>query len=264
MSTAAPSFASCCAELYELPIVEYLLGRSFHPGGAKLSRELASATLVAPSSTVLDIACGVGNSARILAADCGASVVGCDFSASNLARAAITSITAGLSEKTLFVQGDAQRLPFAEKSFDVALCECSLCLFDDMDAALKGTRRALKPGGRIGISDFYVDAPIPSRLDGLLGRVLCVAAAPSMEGYRDALFRSGFEHVRIRRVNWALADMIGRIRHRLSLLASGAARIEMPADWDDPLPTLAELDRFISGGGGGYLIATARRPVGNR
>ena len=55
--------------------------------------------------------------------------------------------------------------------------------------------------------------------------------------------------------------MIERVRRRLSLpftpsTPSGGA---LPASWGDPGPVLADLERFISGGGAGYLIATARR-----
>jgi arsenite methyltransferase len=253
--------ASCCAELYELPIVEYLLDGSFHPGGAKLTRQLASATLVAPTSRVLDVASGNGSSAHVIAADFGATVTGCDYSGINLERATATARTAGLDRKTHFVRGRAEHLPFAAQSFDVTLCECSLCLFENMDTALQQMRRVLKPGGRIGVSDFYLNAPVPGGLDGLLGKVLCVAGALSAAGYREALSRAGFEFIRIRTVNWTLADMIRRVRHRLKILnaTNTAAGDVLPYDYGDPAQVLAELEDFIASGGAGYLMATARR-----
>jgi hypothetical protein len=104
-----------------------------------------------------------------------------------------------------------------------------------MDTALQQLHFVLKPGGRIGISDFFLNAPVPRSLDGLLGRVLCVAGAPSAEGYREALTRAGFEYIRIRTVNWTLADMIRRIRHRLKLLATTNA----VANTGPPATTLA-------------------------
>jgi hypothetical protein len=262
VSVAAQTLANCCADLYELPIVEYLLGQSFHPGGTKLTRQLASATLVSPNSQVLDVACGIGASARFVAANFGATVTGCDYSASNVERAALASRAAGLSEKTNFVRALAEQLPFDPESFDIALCECSLCLFENKDTALQHVRRVLKPGGRIGISDFFLNEPVPDSLAGLLGRVLCVAGAPSANGYRDALSRAGFEHVRIRTVNWTLANMIQRIRSRLRILAAtnALANAELPADFGDPALVLTDLEDFIAGGGAGYLIATARRP----
>jgi len=256
-----PSFAGCCAELYELPIVEYLLGQSFHPGGIKLTRRLASATLVSPDSNVLDVACGNGSSARILAAEFGATVTGCDYSAINLERAVSASRGTPMESKTQFVRSTADQLPFAADSFDVSLCECSLCLFENRTVALEQIHRVLKRGGRIGISDFFLNAPVPDSLDGLLGRILCVTGAPSLDGYREALEQTGFEYVRVRVVNWTLADMIKRIRHRLNLLAvtPAATSMDLPVDWGDPAPVLAELEEFIASGSAGYLMATARR-----
>lgn len=261
MSAVAKTLASCCAELYELPIVEYLLGQSFHPGGRKLTRQLATAALVSPNSRVLDVACGIGTSARLVAANFGATVTGCDYSATNVQRAKQTSLAAGLNQKIQFIQADAGQLPFEPESFDVAICECSLCLFENTDAALQEIRRVLKPGGRIGISDFFLNKPVPDSLDGLLGRVLCVAAAKSANGYREALSRAGFEYIRIRTVNWTLADMIQRIRHRINLLAMAneAANTDLPVDFGDPAAVLADLEDFIARGGAGYLMATARR-----
>jgi SAM-dependent methyltransferase len=134
-----------------------------------------------------------------------------------------------------------------------------LCLFEDLDTALDEMRRVLKPGGRIGISDFFLEAPIPEALDNLLGQVLCVASAPSKEAYRSAVMRSGFEFVRIRNVNWTLTDMIDRVRSRLRHLATitRTPSAQVPDNWGDPAPVLAALETFVADGGAGYLLATA-------
>lgn len=261
MTSASRSLVSCCSELYELPVVEYLLGQSFHPGGPKLTRQLASATLISPKSEVLDIACGHGNSARIVAADFGALVTGCDLSAINLQRASTASAAAGLVSRTRFVRSNAEQLAFDNQSFDVALCECSLCLFENMDGALHEIFRVLKPGGRLGISDFFLNAPVPEILGGLLGQALCVANAQSASALQQAFERAGFQHIRLRTVNWALTEMMSRVRRKLAILASATAtsNLSLPAAWGDPAPVLGALDQFIAAGGTGYLIVTARK-----
>jgi SAM-dependent methyltransferase len=253
--------AACCSELYELPIVEYLLGQSFHPGGPKLTRQLASTVLVANDSEVLDVACGMGNSARIVAADCGASITGCDISVANTERATLASHNAGLAPQTTFVCGHAERLPFKDRSFDVALCECSLCLFESVDIALAEIFRVLKPGGRIGVSDFYLNTSVPPALDGLLGKALCVASAASEKSLQQAFMSAGFEYVRVRRVNWALEEMITRVRRNLSTLAvAGPSDLTLPGTWGDPRETLSALEKFIAENGTGYLIISGRKP----
>lgn len=259
-ANVAPAGA-CCKELYELPIVEFLLGQSFHPGGLKLTRKLASTALVSPDAMVLDAACGIGNTARIVAADFGARVTGCDLSSQNVRRATAASLAAGYAQRTSFVQGSVERLPFGAQSFDVALCECSLCLFESPDDALNEIFRVLKPGGRIGVSDFFVNAPIPDILGGALGEALCIARASSVDVLRQAISRAGFEHVRVRIVNWTLTDMIARVHRQLKVLAaSGSVDLALPESWGDPVPILTALEELINDNTVGYLVVSARKP----
>jgi len=261
VSAVARSVVGCCSELYELPIVVFLLGHSFHPGGPRLTRQLASTALVGPKTDVLDVACGNGNSARIVATSFGASVTGCDFSDINLQRAAVTSRSAKLEAHTSFVRGNAEQLPFSDRSFDVVICECSLCLFADLNVTLDEMFRVLKPGGRIGISDFYLNAPVPKVLDGLLGQALCVASADSADTLQHAFSATGFEYVRLRNVNWALTEMIVRVRRNLAIIGTASpANLALPATWGDPLRTLAALEQFIDAEGTGYLVLTGRKP----
>ena len=251
--------ARCCAEFYELPIVAALLGDRFHPGGATLTRDLASAVLVSRDSHVLDIACGNGNSARLIAADYGAHVTACDYSLNNLLIARRTSSAAAVDPRIDYVRCDAVQLPFAVGSFDAAICECSLCLFDNPDAVLAQIHSMLSPGGRIGISDLFLNKPVPVSLNGVLGSVLCVAGARSADGYRHLLEKNGFESVRIRQVNWALTDMLQRVRHRLRALYRAGALDDSPGDRHETESVLSDLQRFISDGGAGYLFAVGHR-----
>jgi len=261
MSASILSKATCCTALYELPIVEYLLGQSFHPGGPKLTRQLANTTLVGPNSRVLDVACGIGNTARILASDFGASVTGCDLSAHNVQRATLASKEAGFAGRTSFVQGSAEQLAFDPQSFDVALCECSLCLLENPGSALDEAFRVLKPGGTIGVSDFFLNAPVPEPLEGPLGEALCITRAPSADVLCQSFSRAGFEHVRLRVVNWALSEMIERVRRKLKVLAAaGSVDLALPKSWGEPLPVLAALEKFIQSDGVGYVIVSARKP----
>jgi ubiquinone/menaquinone biosynthesis C-methylase UbiE len=82
---------------------------------------------------ILEVACGRGGFVRELAR-AGASVAGCDFSFSALRVG--KSKLAEIGSKKLcdwLVQGDAQRLPFADGSFDIVIsCEtiehCAECV----------------------------------------------------------------------------------------------------------------------------------------
>ncbi len=49
------------------------------------------------------------------------------------------------------VQGIAEALPFADNSFNYALCVTTICFVDDVTAMLAEARRVLKPGGELVI-----------------------------------------------------------------------------------------------------------------
>ena len=262
----APSSAcgakSCCAQLYELPITTIVLGDSFHPGGAALTKRLGQAAIIARDSRVLDVASGIGTSARVLAEQFGCTVVGVDYSAKNVALANQAAKDAGLAHKVSFVRGDAEALPFAAQTFDVVVCECALCTFPNMAIAVEEMRRVLRPGGRVAISDMVVNAAIPAALDNVMGHVLCITGALSAQGYRDALLVGGFGAVRYRDVSHVLVKMIDDIQRRIGRARelAEAGRIEWPASLDNPGPTLHAARAFVASGGVGYALLTGRKP----
>jgi len=91
------------------------------------------------SEQVLDVGCGTGIYYRMLAAR-GISVryFGVDTSPGMLAEHVAHNRVS---------LGDAQRLPFAENSFDAVMANHMLYHIPDMDKALQEIRRVLKPGG---------------------------------------------------------------------------------------------------------------------
>jgi hypothetical protein len=257
---------SCCAGFYELPLIQTLLGDQWHPGGPSLTRKLAGAVLVERNSRVLDIASGRGESARVVAQHFGCDVTGVDYSAENCARANEIAKAGGKSSKTRFVEGDAEALPFDDDSFDIVICECSLCLFPNREKALAEMRRVLRPGGRLGISDIIVNEKIPASLHDLFGFVLCIGGALSMNAYRDALMDAGFTSVRTRDVSSAIDDMILRIERRARTAKNlfAGAKIELQPGWQVPRSTLVEARDFVQSGGVGYALVTGRNPRDQR
>jgi SAM-dependent methyltransferase len=117
---------------------------------AKRLLELAN---LKESETVLDVATGTGLVATVAAQIVGTTgkVVGVDFSPEMLARA--KQKAAGISQLE-FQEGDAEKLKFPGKSFDVVLCASSLFFVPDMGQAVRESWRVLKPGGRLGFSSF--------------------------------------------------------------------------------------------------------------
>jgi SAM-dependent methyltransferase len=98
-----------------------------------------------PPTSLLDLGCGTGQlAARLAARWPRARVVGCDFSAGMLHRAA-----AARPAHLRLVQGDAGRLPFVDAAFDVVVCTEAFHWFPAPDKALAECFRVLRPGGRL-------------------------------------------------------------------------------------------------------------------
>lgn len=262
MNTPAAGYAQCCALLYELPLTTLLLGESFHPGGSRLTRQLAEQALVGPGSRVLDIACGQGNGARLLADEFGATVTGIDYSDALLQRARQLTSAAGLAQRVDYRAADARRLPCADGEFDVVFCECALCTFVDAPGVLAEMLRVLKPGGRLALSDVVVNAPLPEALLSALARALCITGARSADDYRQLIAAAGFGAPRGHDVSAVLLDTVRQIEERLTL-AEVIAELQqtcLPAELGDPVAALDTAREFIRGGGLGYALFVARAP----
>ncbi|MBW1600504.1 methyltransferase domain-containing protein, partial [Streptomyces sp. JJ38] len=102
---------ACCAAAYSSDIVSALLGDSYHPGGATLTRHLADGLALRPGGRVLDVASGRGTTALLLAGVHGVRVHGVDFAPANTALAQGAAQAAGLTHRAEFTTGDAERLP---------------------------------------------------------------------------------------------------------------------------------------------------------
>lgn len=253
---------NCCSTLYELPLTELLLGNSFHPGGLTVTRQLAESALVGRSSRVLDVACGVGSTARFLAEEFAATVIGTDRSQSLLDEAQARTQQAGLQDRVQFKQSDVTVLAFPDNYFDVVFCECALCLFADAAAALSEFLRVLKPGGRLAISDVVVNKLIPTELIDPLGHALCISGARSADAYKNLITQAGFVTLRFKDVSTVLLDMVGRIEKRLHFadVLVELNKFGLAGSVGDSQQILQAARDFIVSQGAGYALFVARKP----
>ena len=110
---------------------------------------------VGPGSRVLDVAAGTGDQTLCAARRVGptGTVLAIDIAAGMLAGAADAAREAGLTNVATRVM-DAQRLDLEPGSFDAAICRNALMHLADLQGALTGIRRALRPGGRLASMVF--------------------------------------------------------------------------------------------------------------
>jgi demethylmenaquinone methyltransferase/2-methoxy-6-polyprenyl-1,4-benzoquinol methylase len=152
---------------------------------------LLSLTGLRPGDRALDIAGGTGDLAAGLARQVGKSglVVLADINASMLQHGRDRLTDRAVVGNVQYVQADAERLPFADGSFDGVTIGFGLRNVTDKAAALASIQRVLKPGGQLLVLEFSKPVmPALSRLYDLysfnvlpwLGR----AVAGDAESYR--------------------------------------------------------------------------------
>ena len=115
----------------------------------------------------LDIAGGTGDLAAGLARQVGRTglVVLADINARMLEHGRDRLIDRALTAAPVYAQADAERLPFADSTFDCITIGFGLRNVTDKAAALASMRRVLKPGGQLMVLEFSTPVlPMLSRL----------------------------------------------------------------------------------------------------
>ena len=121
---------------------------------------------IEPGEAVLDLGCGTGYDAFVAAQLVGPTgrVVGIDLSPEMLAMAKAGQAETGFPQVE-FHEAAVEVLPFADRSFDIALSNGVLNLVPDKPAALREIFRVLRPGGRLQACDIGLvgDRPPPDK-----------------------------------------------------------------------------------------------------
>lgn len=131
---------------------------------------LLDAAAVGRGSRVLDVATGPGYVAGAAVAR-GAEATGVDVAAE------MVELAARLHPRARFVQGDAERLPFDDGSFDAAVANFAILHVGRPELAASELTRVVCAGGKVALTIW--DAPHRSRLMGVfVDAVAAAGAAP--------------------------------------------------------------------------------------
>ena len=175
--------------IYDLPLVQRATYRPIHDAVLKALAEPRV-------RRVLDIGCGTGQLAtRIKQMLPTTEVIGCDFSAGMLSRAAARRTA------VRWTRGDAGRLPFHDGSFDAITSTEAFHWFPDQHAALTEFYRVLKPGGRLLLA--LVNTPASVISDAFYAGSRLVGQPfywPTRHDIRARVEAAGFEVLSQRRV----------------------------------------------------------------
>lgn len=172
------------------------------PEGANLGlgcgNPLAHAALQ-PGDVVLDLGAGAGIDCFLAAKAVGPSgrAIGVDMTPAMLEKARKNAVTVGATNVE-FRLGEIEHLPVADASVDVVISNCVINLSPDKTQVFREALRALKPGGRLVISDLVLEHPLPAEIMRSVEMYVgCVAGAATKTGFLQHLRDAGFGSVEI-------------------------------------------------------------------
>jgi ubiquinone/menaquinone biosynthesis C-methylase UbiE len=117
----------------------------FHVRGREATVELARRAALKPGSHVLDVGCGLGGSARYLAAEHQCQVTGIDLTQEYVDVANALAGMVGLSDKVACRQASALEMPFDDGTFDVVWTEHVQMNIADKHAFYREIGRVTRP-----------------------------------------------------------------------------------------------------------------------
>ena len=148
------------SQYQESSILQYesIYGEDFvSPGGREVASELIASMELDPGSRVLDVGCGLGGSAFLMARDFGLQVDGIDLSRNMLALAEQKLAANGLSDRVRLQWGDCLELDSCEQ-YDAIYSRDVFLHIADKTRLFERLYAAMRPGGRLLFSDYCCGA----------------------------------------------------------------------------------------------------------
>lgn len=127
----------------------------FHIRGAEATHELITESGINKDSKILDVGCGIGGPARMIAFETGCKVTGIDLTEDFIRTAKLLSELVGLDDLTEFICGDATKLPFNDESFDIVWTQHAQMNIKEKDKLYSEIFRVLKKGGKFIYYDIF-------------------------------------------------------------------------------------------------------------
>jgi len=172
------------------------------PEGADLGLGCGNPTALASlkeGETILDLGSGAGIDCFLAAQAVGPTgrAIGIDMTAEMVDRARENARRNGI-ENVEFRLGEIEHLPVADRSVDVVVSNCVVNLSPDKPRVFREAFRALKPGGRMFLSDIVLLKPLPEGIrESIEAYVGCVAGASMKADYLAAIEAAGFQDVEV-------------------------------------------------------------------
>jgi 27-O-demethylrifamycin SV methyltransferase len=214
---------------------------------------------------VLDVGCGTGRPASVLAEKFGCEVVGISPSVECIENAQ-KLVTGDLSSSLSFEIGDAQRMRFEDNTFDVAWVMESSHLILDKNKLFEEIFRVLKPGGQLVLCDISMqkELPLQSVIENrdeflLLKDVFGRAIMKTPQFYKQEMETRGFRDVRCQDITAETVPTFQRWKDNAVANKKQVSEMLGQKAWSDFHRSTVILKRFWDKGVLGYFMLSARK-----
>jgi arsenite methyltransferase len=152
-----------------------------------------------PGEVVLDLGSGAGVDVFLAANKVGSAgrVIGVDMTEEMVDKAEGIARDYGY-RNVEFRLGEIEKLPVEAESVDAIISNCVINLSPDKSRVFREAYRALKPGGRLTVSDIVSEGAIPDEIkndpDAWTG---CIAGALERQEYLEKIRKAGFADIQI-------------------------------------------------------------------
>ncbi|MDD5332808.1 MAG: arsenite methyltransferase [Rhodoferax sp.] len=149
--------------------------------------------------TVLDLGSGGGFDCFLAARQVGDSghVIGVDMTPAMVSKARLNAEKGG-DRNVEFRLGEIESLPVADGTVDVIISNCVINLSPDKRRVFAESYRALKPGGRLAISDVVAFAELPEEIRRDMELFTgCMAGASVISELKEMLKATGFQQISV-------------------------------------------------------------------
>jgi arsenite methyltransferase len=152
-----------------------------------------------PGEVVLDLGSGAGVDVFLAANKVGPTgkAIGVDMTKEMVDKAEGIARNYGY-HNVEFRMGEIERLPVGDESVDVIISNCVINLSPDKFKVFQEAYRALKPKGRLIVSDIVSEGALPDEIkDDPDAWVGCIAGALEQQEYLEKIKKAGFEEVEV-------------------------------------------------------------------
>ncbi len=201
------SKSACCGSASIAETISRSIGYSEEelgsvPEGANLGLGCGNPVALASlkkGETVLDLGAGAGFDCFLAADRVGkrGKVIGVDMTPEMVEKARENARKGGY-KNVEFRLGEIENLPVADSSVDVIISNCVINLSPDKKRVFQEAFRALKPGGRLMVSDIVLLKELPDFIkNSVQAYVGCLSGAIMKDAYLKLIKAAGFSNVKV-------------------------------------------------------------------